>query len=582
MSVADLVRLAYVPAALAMVLALPATPARPNDEFGNYTTPGRFTERSSQSTYVTMRDGVRLAVRIDRPARDGIAVDDPLPVIWQNTLSIEDGKGIVDPPSDAGLQSVPSLTRWGYVVAEVARRGNGQSFGSRRGYNDRTESDDAYEMTEWLARQPWSNGRVGIYGCSNTGDAAMHAMEARPPHLKAVFAGCFSWSKYDAMRRGGIFAQWGTGPQRTIEQDMAITPVDGDGDKALLHQAAIEHQQSTNLYELWKSLPYRDSWSPAVASRFWVEGSAGSFADQLRQQSLPLYIMGGWHDELRDQGIIALLNIPTSRLIVGPWKHCMNDGFPLLQEIHRFFDTYLLQLSTHLQDEPRIHYFTMAGQSGGQWHTTDAWPVPEARPMSLYFAAKPGLSGGKPVRMSQRAFRVSAQVACPNAGFGPFMQPCHVPGEGVSYTTAPLRTPLEVTGNPVVHVRVAADRTDVNLFAYLEDVSADGSIYVVTEGRLKASLRAKSEPPFKVPGTPWHRSFQEDANPLQPGRSVAADFDLLPTSYAFAAGHSVQVTITGADFRERDPDSNLRGEQVTVLSEKSAPSYVVLPADSRP
>jgi len=70
---------------------------------------------------------------------------------------------------------VPSLTEYGYVVVQVARRGNGQSFGVRRGYNDRTEDDDAYEMKEWLARQPWSNETVGIYGCSNTGDAAMHA-----------------------------------------------------------------------------------------------------------------------------------------------------------------------------------------------------------------------------------------------------------------------------------------------------------------------------------------------------------------------------------------------------------------------
>ena len=87
------------------------------------------------------------------------------------------------------------------------------------------------------------------------------------------------------------------------------------------------------------------------------------------------------------------------------------------------------------------------------------------------------------------------------------MQPCHVPGEGVSFTTAPLRKPLEVTGNPVTHIRIAADRPDANLFAYLEDVSADGSAYVVTEGRLKASLRATAEAPFQVPGTPGIEAF---------------------------------------------------------------------------
>ena len=73
--------------------------------------------------------------------------------------------------------------------------------------------------------------------------------------------------EYDAMRRGGIFAQWGTGPQRTVAEDVAIEPVDGDSDRHLLRQAAEEHQKSTNLLELWKALPYRDSWSPLVGTR---------------------------------------------------------------------------------------------------------------------------------------------------------------------------------------------------------------------------------------------------------------------------------------------------------------------------
>jgi len=252
--------------------------------FGDYKPLAVYTERVSQSIYVTMRDGVKIAVRIDRPVQNGVAISQPLPVIWHGTLSIEGGAA----PNGGGLNDVPTLTRFGYVVVQVARRGNGQSFGLRRGYNDRNETDDAYELTEWFAAQPWSNGVVGIYGCSNTGDAAMHAMESRPPHLKAVFAGCFSWSKYDAWRRGGIFAQWGTGPQRTVEQDIAVKPVDGDENKVLLRQAAEEHQQSTVLYEMWRGLPYRDSTSPLVQSRFWSECSVGSLAPQQMQGGVPL------------------------------------------------------------------------------------------------------------------------------------------------------------------------------------------------------------------------------------------------------------------------------------------------------
>lgn len=283
-----------------------APPPAPGSSFGHHRPAPQFAERITETFYLPMRDGTRLAVRLDRPAAGGVPAPGPFPVLWHHTLSIdskpEDGAG--------GFSAVPGLTAHGYVVAQVARRGNGQSFGVRRGYNDRVEAHDAYEVTEWLATQPWSTGKVGTYGCSNTGDAALHALTLRPPHLAAAFAGCFAWDKYDAWRVGGIAAQWGTGPSRTVEQDMQNQPVAGDEDRALLHQAALEHQGSPPLAELWRGMPFRDSFSPLVLSRFWSEGSAGSYGDQIRASGVPLYVVGGWRDELRGQGVAALLNVP--------------------------------------------------------------------------------------------------------------------------------------------------------------------------------------------------------------------------------------------------------------------------------
>jgi hypothetical protein len=383
------------------------------------------------------------------------------------------------------------------------------------------------------------------------------------------------------MRRGGIFAQWGTGPARTVEQDTAISPVEGDSSKTLLRAAAQEHRQSTDLLELWKSLPYRDSWSPAVASRFWVEGSAGSFARQLRQLNIPLYILGGWHDELRDQGIIALLNVPNSRIVIGPWTHCKNEGFALLEEIHRFFDTYLKDLPTGLAQEPPIHYYTMQGPSAGTWHSASQWPLPDVKMLRLFVHDPASLSVKPPERETGRRFGVSAKVTCPGEGLGPYMQPCHVPNEGASFAGETLKQPLEVTGNPLAHLIVSADRPDADVFGYLEDVAPDGSVYVVTEGRLKASLRSIAPPPFSVPGTPWHRSFEEDAAPVSLNEKVTLDFDFLPTSYVFAIGHRVQVTITGIDYRERARDPLLNGEHITVYNGKQDPSAIELPTVRR-
>ncbi|CCA90011.1 peptidase S15 (plasmid) [Novosphingobium sp. PP1Y] len=550
-------------------------PAPVPSTFGNYAPAVQYADIVSSSSYVRMRDGVRLAVRVDRPGKDGKTVDGRFPVIWHHTLSISqqtaDGAG----GRVSDYRRVQELVRYGYVVVQVARRGNGQSLGSMRGYHDRNEAQDAFDMVDWLSRQDWSDGKVGVYGCSNTGDAAMHTLTMRPPALKAVWAGCFSWNKYDAFRRGGIFAQWGTGPTRSIEQDMAVSPVDGDEDKTLLAQAAREHQESTRLFDMWKQLPYRDSFSAAVGSRFWAEGSISSYAKQMLLADVPVYIQGGWFDELRDQGMIARMNLPGSRLVIGPWKHCDNNDFALLQEMHRFYDRYLKGIDTGVGAQAPIHYFTMNAPEGRQWRSSAAWPVAGVKPATYHFA-KGKLATATPARTAV-SFKADFSVKCPDAGSGSQVQPCHVDGAGPAFATAPVEQDTEVTGDPEVSMWVKLDGPDANVFAYLEDVAPDGTVRVVTEGRLKASLRKLDKAPWQLPaGVPWHRSYAEDAVPVPAGEAVQLQFAMMPTSWVFKKGHRIQVSVTGADHRERvrTPETS---PVITVLGGKGQDSQVILP-----
>jgi putative CocE/NonD family hydrolase len=563
--------------------------------FGHYDPKPQYDGIATTSLYLPMRDGVRLAVKIERPAQNGKPVAGRFPVIWQHTLQIDRESNWAG--RQPGLPAMPELAKHGYVVVQVARRGNGQSFGERRGYHDRNEAQDAFEIVQWLAAQPWSNGSVGLYGCSNTGDAAIQVLTVRPPALKAVFAGCFSWHKYDAFRRGGIFAQWGTGPTRTVEQDMAVGAVDGDEKKVLLRQAAEEHKRSPSLLELWKGMPYRDSYSPLVASRFWQEGSSANYADQIRLTGVPVYILGGWFDELRDQGLIAQVNLPGSRIVIGPWRHCHNDDFPLLQEVHRFFDHYLKGLDTGLAADDPIHYFTIDGATAearkdgatqGTWNSARRGPLPGTTDTRLYLTAAGALQAAAPRGTGgSRDFAVKYDIACPDAGkgpfdSGPFAQPCHVEGMGVSFAGRALAADTEVTGHPVADLWIAADAADADLFAYLEDVAPDGRVRVVTEGRLMASLRATATAPWTMPaGIPWHRAFAEDARALNPGEAVNLRFDFMPTSWIFRAGHRLQVTISGADPRERDRPMGRLAKRITVLADRAHPSSVTLPVIAR-
>ncbi|MEN9684033.1 MAG: hypothetical protein RLZZ427_1784 [Pseudomonadota bacterium] len=554
--------------------AAAAPAAAVESSFGHYQPPRQFTEQVTQSFYVTMRDGTRLGVLVARPAQGGKPVDGRFPVIWHHSLSatqqLADGVG----PRKGGFVTLPGLTDYGYVVVQVARRGNGQSFGTMRGYHDRNEAHDAYEMIEWLAAQPWSDGNVGQYGCSNTGDAAMHAMTVNAPHLKAVFAGCFSWNKYDAMRRGGIFAQWGTGPSRSIEQDMAITPIDGDESKVLLRQAAEQHQRGVSLFELWKSLPYRDSFAPSVQSTFWAEGSASSYKPQILQGHVPLYVVGGWRDELRDQGLITWLNVPGTRILIGDWLHCQNEGFALVEEAHRFFDRHLKGIDTGIDRDPPIHYFTVGT---GEWRSASQWPLPQATHVPFAITAK-GLEQGRPFGAPlHAAFPVDYTITCPEGGSGSTVQPCHLPGKGLSLAGKVLDAPLEMTGHGLADVWISAPTRDANLFLLVEDVAPDGSVKVVTEGRLKASLRKLNPAPWALPGLPWHRAFGEDVQPLEAGVPVRLQFDIMPSSYVFAKGHRIQFTFTGSDHRERARDPQSQPAEITLISDKAHPSSVSLP-----
>lgn len=520
--------------------------------FNEYRPQEAYSESITSSQYITMRDGVKIAVQIVRPAKAGKAVEGRFPIIWQAGLALPGPPREGGPPERA-LGDWMRMVKHGYVIVDVARRAHGPSFGVRRSYHDREEAYDAYEITEWLASQSWSNGKVGIHGCSNTGEAVMHALTVAPPHLKAAWAGCFSWTKYDAVLRGsGIIANWGSGPTRTLEQDMAERPVDGDTDKKLLAQAAQEHLQSVDLFDLMKTVPFRDSFSPLTRSRFAVEGSAGTYAQQLRNANIPLYIQEGWYDDFRKDGFIAMANMPKTQLVIGPWTHCANDGFDLIGEALRFFDFYLKDVNTGIEQDDPIHYYVVGAAKGKEWRSQRNWPSVKDNALTLYFA-EAALAPAQPAA-GKSAFVADYGVTCAaeDGRVSVLQQPCHPAKGAVSFRGRALAQATELTGHPVVRVWASSANTrDARVFVYLEDVAPDGTVKALTEGRQQLSLRKTMPAPWAYYDLPWHRSFAEDEQLLQANVPVEVVIDMLPISYVVPAGHSLQVTVSGTDARER-------------------------------
>ncbi len=562
--------------------------AAETSSFARYPSTSIATEAITTSQYLPMRDGVRLAMSITRPSKDGKPLDGRFPVIWQHALSIA-APGIMRSQAGVGgYNSVSSLAYDGYVVVQVARRGQSPSFGKRRGYNDRTEAYDAYEVIDWLAAQPWSTGSVGVYGCSNTGDAAMHAVTSGNPHLKAVWAGCFSWDKYDGFWRGGIYANWGTGPERTVEQDMTSTPVQGDEAKVLLRQAAEEHQGATVLTQMWSSMPFRDDYAPGVGSRFWYEGSIASYMPQVKASGVAVYVQGGWRDDLRGQGLLTYANVTSDRhLVIGPWGHCQSDNLDLVAEMRRFFDQHLKGINTGILKQDPIHYFTVNAPAGKEWRSSKQWPIAGTKKATYYLAGRSPTGGDLQTTApagagNQTTFTVRYDVDAPNAprqAAGMLTGAPPRPGElgGPRFVTPSLAADTEVTGDAIADFWVSSTATDGNIFVYLEDLAPDGTVTQVTDARLRASVRKLSKPRYENYDLPFHASLRAEAQPLKPGEPVQMVFAFLPTSFVFKAGHQIRISVAGADYRERDRTPVTPAPVVTLYNTPAHPSSITLP-----
>src|SRR6187431_414450 len=353
----------------------------------------------SQSRYVAVRDGTRLAVSIYQPANGAVAADAPLPVIFAFTpyrARYRDADGKVTEAALGDNLGLRSLLRAGYVVAVADVRGKGASFGHRRGFQDRTEAQDGYDLVEWLADQPFSDGKVGMVGCSYLGGSAFQVATTAPSSLKAAFIGASDLDKYAFVRNGGITAQFNTRPDEEPAVDLATVPMDEDRDGSMLRAAVAEHAANTPMGPLWYGMPFRDSVSSFTGTPFWEEVGPYVYLDKVRGAGIATYFWGNWRDEPTSQIILAAANL-GSRVLAGPGGHCAPPpGFDLADEIVGFFDHHLKGKNPDYDSLPRATYWVEGLNGSGEYVTSDQLPGVQSRRVPWFFALRAGggASGG--------------------------------------------------------------------------------------------------------------------------------------------------------------------------------------------
>ncbi len=561
-----------------------------------------------RSLYLTMRDGVRLAADVVLPAKNREVAQEALPAIWSHNryrrATIRNG--VVRSTADSPLSQ--TLLKHGYVLVNVDVRGSGASFGSWDGIFTKEETKDAYEITEWIASQPWCDGNVGMAGGSYLGITQLMAASTHPPHLKAIFPVVALFDFYPVQYPGGVFFDdfiraWSF-LIKFLDLQPGVVPVDEDEDELLLKQAIAEHSSNRALIDILTPLKFRDSKDDYTGAFPYKEWHPAGFIKEISQSGIPMYLFCGWFDSFTRDGFLMYRNFDVPKKIaMGAWSHSPRDPdiqkeelSILLTERHRWFDYWLKGVDNGIMDEPPIYYHVMNAHKDNEWRSATKWPLEEERRIKYYFHEGPSQSvtsvndGLLDVKLPEEppgedkhtvdySTTTGKTTRWDNAVGGGFGYPDMTPNDrkALTYTTKPLDSDVEITGHPEVHLWISSTAEDGDFFAYLEEVDAEGVSHYISEGALKASHRALHDPPYDKLGLPYHRSYQEDVVELVPGERTELRFDLHPTSNVFNTGHRIRLTITCADkdnaaTLELSPPPN-----VTVYRNREHPSYVILP-----
>jgi len=601
--------------------------------------PGDLHEVHTESgVMVAMRDGVRLACDVYRPAKASVPLDRAFPVLLQRTPYSKTREDLV-------LEAL-FFTSHGYVTVLQDCRARYESEGEFTKYTD--EGEDGYDTMAWLAQQSWHGGKVGTYGLSYSAHTQAAAACLNPPNLGCMWldSGGFSNAFLNACRNGGAFEL----RQLTWAYKEAVESREAHADPV-----AGEAIRSQNIFDWFKRLPWKkghsplqwtpgyedyllDIWSRETLDDYWKQ--IGLCAEEYYDvfSDVPQVHMSAWYDpysRTATDNYVALSGAkkgPVS-LLLGPWTHgqravtnsgnvdlggsAIIDG-NLAEDFNhlrlRFFDRWLKDAGNGLEDDPPVNLFVMGGGSGrknsqqrldhgGQWRSEQEWPL--ARALNTPFYLQPGgglaperpggssppdkylfdpehpvptiggnISSGQPV-MAAGGFDQRESEEFFGSG-QPYLPLASRP-DVLVFQTSPLADDVELTGPVTVQLWISSSAVDTDFTAKLIDVYPPSADY--PEGYAlnltDGILRVK------------FRDSWERTELMTPGEVYQVEVGLLPISNLFVKGHRIRLDISSSNFPRFDVNGNT-GEnpgtspvRITALNsvyhDEDRASHVLLP-----
>jgi uncharacterized protein len=503
---------------------------------------------------VPMRDGVRLSANVYLPTARA-----QVPAVLVRT------------PYGKGSSLIPNYQAFvdqGYAVVIEDVRGR---YGSEGAFEPLTqEPQDGDDTINWIARQPWSNGKVGMIGGSYLGIAQWKAALRNNPHLKAIFPVVSGDDDYrDRFYSTGGAVKLGHRLE-WLAENQKVSGYHPDFNQFIWHLPLRTADQAAT----GRTVPsYAQAMEHPSFDAFW---RAISTRDHLEEIHIPVFAVGGWYDNYAESDLDAYAALHKSagsnRVLIGPWPHNMSYKFqdadfgpeaavPVRRLQLEWFDQWLKGKDSALTSTPPVQVFLMGSN---QWLDFRDWPPADARPKELYLDSEGhanGLQGDGVLRAGvssgdeEDRFTYDPRVPVPTQGgavccnpgvfpWGPLdQQNIEKRADVLVYSTPPLHSDLEVVGPVKVVLYVASSARDTDFTAKLVDVFPDGYARILTDGILR--LR--------------YRDSLERAAPANPGDTYQITIDAGVTANLFRKGHRLRLEVSSSNFPRFDRNPNTGG-----------------------
>ena len=537
-----------------------------------------------------MRDGVLLASDVYR-----LASIDRAPVLLMRT-----------PYDKSGVKAAAErFAAAGYVAVVQDCRGCFESKGAWFPYNN--EGQDGYDTIEWIGKQPWCSGRIGMWGSSYVGAVQWQAAVEKPPGL-VVIAPTATWSSfYRNLYLGGavrlsLLARWAAG--RSDRPAGATVPTDFDRILSSLPLSEMDRAIG------WP-IPWFTGWLTQVRpDGFWTRLE---LAERITQLDLPMQHIVGYYDFFSRESVNNFVRMRTQardpatrqrqQLVLGPWDHGTigrstvaevdfgpNAVFDAAGANLEWFDRFLKRdPEARKKPFPAVRYFSMGENV---WKTAETWPPPGTETVAFHLRSdgRANTRGGagrlerNPPERKEPADQFRADPADPTpacpvtaarplhaATWGPVDQrPIEDREDVLVYTSAPMTEPLAFAGAVKADLFVSADTPDADWVAKLIDVHPNGFSQNLAVGVLRGRFRDSELHP----------------TPLKEGETYRITIDVGPVAAQIGKGHRLRLDISGAYFPlfDRNPNTGEgpTGSRTRVATESvhhspKTPSRVLLP-----